>query len=126
MGQERVPRFAHLQAEIDKGKDLDDPAKMVRYWIKITDGTIEPHELVVLRRLAGRNPRRVMLTDSELYLTMFANQLVALYEQQELQLLRDELKKAADDKVHQDFQKQIDELKQQIHSLSRSNTNKAQ
>jgi hypothetical protein len=111
-------RYAHLQTEIDKGQDADDPAKMIRYWIRIVDGSITQPELTVLQKLASRkSTRRSARPDSELYMSMFANLLISSHEERKTRYAKDEERRRLEERSRQELQRQIDELKHQIESL---------
>lgn len=104
-----------LNQEIDRGTSVDDPGKMIRYWRKITDGTITPHELDVLKILATRPASRecCLRPDDTLYLSAFAGQLVSLYEQRQ----KDDARFAAQDAKIAELRNQLDTLARTVATL---------
>ena len=75
---------SRLDQEIDKGKDVDDPAKMIRYWDRIESGQITASELALLRELSLRPSTRVRIgPDSELYMTVLSAKLLKQHEERQ-------------------------------------------
>jgi hypothetical protein len=105
-----VETAQHLASEIAKGKDADDPAKMILLWSKIINNSISDQELMILHTLADRKANRRQLgPDGDLYMTLFAGQLLAFYDQRQ-----------ADLKVHQELLRQMQELRKQLEELKKN------
>lgn len=100
----------HLQSEIDKGRDPDDVAKMIRIWSKLTAGEVlTTQERSMLVDLINRKPRRTknpLSADSAVYTSTWA-----------LQLLKLEERNRKDEEIHHQQQKQIQKQQKQIDSL---------
>ena len=104
----------HLIKEINKADNPDDPGKMILLWSKISSGTISESEVAILRTIANRQTGRQFGPDTDLYMTLFAGQLLNLYENRQEEQRRRNEQTIANDRVILELQKQINDLKQQL------------
>ncbi|MBX4204899.1 MAG: hypothetical protein KW788_01765 [Candidatus Doudnabacteria bacterium] len=117
----------HLLKEIAKGKDQDDPGKVILLWIKADAGALGDQDRATLIVLANRKATRSILADKDLYLTLFAAKILQLDEKRqaeakalELERQREAERNNADDKFHRDLLEQIEQLKKEIEQLKKN------